>query len=313
MNDKNSIVKGRAKREKPEEQGSPRQKQNGEITMKNQNKATGTGVTIKTEESPKTFTLRTELFNIKGRETGPEFKTQLLEELVNLDEVPQNETYKTLNRVKNTINEFGQIVIISIPTDLLRIFNLKYLFVSDTYLYKVGEFKVNINVYKGLGVKTVVYSYLLFDEIQTVLLADKADLEDIEEELHYIGKDSKENKDWIRAQYFNDNELQLLETLKRLREEARPQAKPVDEIKPAYFIYQEMKRQGETKALNYCLAIAQGKTENLRPDIISRYEAQTNEIIEQGRTDLLRQREAKAELKEKIKEAEDYYMKDLLF
>ena len=27
MNDKNSIVKGRAKREKPEEQGSPRQKQ----------------------------------------------------------------------------------------------------------------------------------------------------------------------------------------------------------------------------------------------------------------------------------------------
>lgn len=278
--------------------------------MKNQNK---TAVTIKTEESPKTFTLKTELFNIKGRETSPEFKTQLLEELVDLEEVPQNETYKTLHRVKNTINEFGQVVVISIPTDLLRIFNLKYLFVSDTYLYKVGEFKVNLNVYKGLGVKTVVYSYLLFDEIRTVLLADKADLKDIEEELHYIGKDSKENKDWIRAQYFNDNELQLLETLKRLKEEQKPQAKPVDEIKPAYFIYQEMKRQGETKALNYCLAIAQGKTENLRPDIISRYESQANEIIEQGRTELIKQRERKAELKEQIKEAEDYYMQDLLF
>lgn len=279
--------------------------------MKKQNEKTG--VTIKTEESPRTFTLKTELFNIKGRETSPDFKTNLLRELVDMEEVEQNKQYKTLYRVKNTINDFKDIVVISIPSDLLRIFNLKYLFVSDTYLYKVGNFKVNLNVYKGLGVKTVIYSYLLFDEIRTVIIADKKDLKDIEEELQYIGKDSKENKDWIKAQYFNENELQLLETLKRLREGARPQAKPIDEIKPAYFIYQEMKTQGETKELNYCLAIAQGRTENLRPDIINRYEARANEIIEQGRTELLKQREEKAELKEKIKESEDYYMKDLLF
>lgn len=282
--------------------------------MKNQNKATEkTAVTIKTEESPRTFILRTELFNLKGRTTEPEFKTNLLTELVSMEEVEQNKQYRTLDRVKQTINEMGEIITINIPNDLLRVFNLKYLFVGATYLYKVGEFKVNLNTYKGLGVKAVIYSYLLFDEIRTVLIADKADLNDIKEELEYMGKNTKDNKQWIREQCFSGDELQLLETLKRLKEEAPRQAKPVDEIKPAYFIYEEMKRQGETKELNYCLQIAQGKTENLRPDIISRFEAKTNEIIESGRTDLIRQRERKAELKEQIKESEDYYMKDLLF
>lgn len=279
------------------------------------NNAEKTGVTIKeakTEENP-TLLVRTGYFNIGGHKANKGFKKQLLKELVTMEEHPQNAQYNTLNRVKETLNSFNEIGILKVYPSILNFLGLSYLFIKDTYLYNVGEFKVNLNVNKKLfGEPVIIYSYLLFDEIKTVIIFNYKSFEDIKEELEYIGADTPENEDYITEKIFKGDDLKTLEAIKKARENPTPQVKPIEDIKPAYYIYREIERQGETKELLYCLQIAQGKTD-LRPDIYQRYEARTNELIKEGQEKLIRQREAKEEAKEKIREQEDYYMKDLLF